>query len=184
MDTGRPVSMPGLRSARLEFRPLTAKDFDLVARLSSDPRVMAPLGGTLSATESRAWLERQLEHFRAHGYGRYVVTRDAQFVGFVGLSRTDFERGIVPGIEIAWRLAFEQWGHGYATEAARTAIEEGFSRFEIEEVIAVASVDNLRSRSVMVRLGMTYSPSDTFGHPRLSADDPLRRHVVYRLLRR
>ncbi len=177
------MSIPKLRSARLELRPLTAQDFDLVAQLSSDPRVMEPLGGLLSAAESAAWLERQLAHFRAHGYGRYVVTRGSEFVGLVGLSRADFERGIVPGIEIAWRLAFEHWGHGYATEAAQAVIEEGFSSFELAEVIAVTSIDNRRSRRVMERLGMTHSASDTFDHPLLSAADPLRTHVVYRLPR-
>ena len=177
------TSVSRLRSARLDLRALTEADLDLVRALSHDPRVMMPLGGLLNADESAAWLERQLLHFREHGYGRYVVTRDAKFVGLVGLSRTDFDCGLVPGVEIAWRLAFDHWGHGYATEAARAAIQEGFSRFELPEVIAVTSINNLRSRNVMARLGMTFSSGDTFQHPRLPAGDPLRCHVVYRLPR-
>ena len=177
------MSDPGLRTARLALRPLTASDLELVQTLSRDPRVMAPLGGPLEGPEAAAWLERQLVHFREHGYGRYVVTLGAAFVGFVGLTRTDFERGIVPGVEIAWRLAFEHWGRGYATEAARAAIDEGFDLFRLPEIIAVTSVHNLRSRAVMVRLNMTHAPSDRFDHPLLPETDPLRRHVVYRLRR-
>jgi len=177
------MASPRLRTARLELRPLTASDLDLVHDLSRDPRVMARLGGPLLAAESGAWLDRQLAHFREHGYGRYVVTREARVVGLVGLSRTDFDGAIVNGVEIAWRLAFEHWGYGYATEAARAAIEEGFSDFDLEEVIAVTSVDHSRSRAVMERLGMIHSPSDSFDHPRLPVGDPLRRHVVYRLPR-
>jgi len=177
------TSVSRLRSARLDLRALTEADLDLVSALSRDPRVMMPLGGLLNADESAAWLERQLRHFHEHGYGRYVVTRDAEFVGLVGLSRTDFDRGLVPGVEIAWRLAFHHWGHGYATEAAHAAIQEGFSRFDLPEVIAVTSTNNLRSRSVMTRLGMTFSPGDTFEHLRLPEGDPLRCRVVYRLLR-
>jgi len=177
------VSRTGLRSARLQLRPLLASDLGLVCTISRDPRVMAPLGGTLSEVQSAAWLERQLAHFRVHGYGRYVVLREAAFVGLVGLSQTDFARGIVPGVEIAWRLAFDHWGQGYATEAASAAIAEGFASFDLQEVIAVTSVDNRRSRAVMERLRMTHSPNDTFDHPLLPEGDPLRRHVVYRLRR-
>jgi len=173
-----------LRSARLQLRPLTASDLALVHALNGDPRVMTPLGGPLSpAAAVSAWLERQIAHFEAHGYGRYVVSRGREFVGLVGLSRTDFESGIVPGVEIAWRLAFEHWGRGYATEAARAAIEEGFAHYRLDEVIAVTSVGNLRSRRVMTRLGMTHSERDSFDHPKLATGDPLRRHVVYRLSR-
>ena len=171
-----------LRSARLELRPLTANDLPLVQALN-DPRVMATLGGSLSVAECSAWLARQLAHFEAHGYGRYVVSHEGECVGFVGLSLTDFERGLVPGIEVAWRLAFAHWGRGFATEAARATIDEGFQRFGLSEVIAVTSVDNWRSRRVMDRLGMTHSPSETFEHPELPEGDPLRRHVVYRLSR-
>jgi RimJ/RimL family protein N-acetyltransferase len=178
-----PHQLVALRTARLELRPLLASDLDLVRRLSSDPRVMTSLGGTLSSLQSAAWLERQLAHFRDHGYGRYVVSRETEVVGMVGLSRTDFEHGLVPGVEIAWRLSFEHWGHGYATEAARAAIEEGFSKFALPEVIAVTSIDHHRSRAVMERLKMTHSPKDTFDHPLLAEGHPLRCHVVYRLPR-
>jgi RimJ/RimL family protein N-acetyltransferase len=96
------------------------------------------------------------------------------------LSRYDLDRGIVPGVELAWRLAFDQWGNGYATEAARAVIEHGFSHTQLDEIIAVTNIDNERSRRVMVRLGMLYSPQDTFEHPLLPVGD-LRTHVVYRL---
>jgi RimJ/RimL family protein N-acetyltransferase len=175
--------MNELHTARLALRPLRADDLDRVMTLAADPRVMATLGGPLSAAESRTWLDRQLAHIDEHGYGRCVVTRGGEFVGLVGLSRADFDRGIVPGIEVAWRLAFAHWSRGYATEAARAVIDEGFTRFNLSEVIAVTSVDNARSRGVMDRLGMLHSPNEDFDHPLLAASDPLRRHVVYRLRR-
>lgn len=101
----------------------------------------------------------------------------------VGLSRFDFDRGLVPGIEVAWRLAFTHWSRGYATEAARAIIDQGFTRFDFSEVTAVTSADNARSRRVMTRLGMLHSPYEGFDHPLLPEGDPLRRHVVCRLLR-
>ena len=177
------AAMTTLCTERLELRPLTAQDLGQVIALGTDPRVMAPLGGPLTAFESRTWLEHQLEHLSEHGYGRQVVTCEGQFVGLVGLSRRDFDRGIVPGIEVAWRLAFDHWGHGYATEAARAVLDQGFTHFDLREVIAVTTVGNQRSLSVMLRLGMLPSPVDTFDHPLLPEGDPLRKHLVYRLSR-
>jgi RimJ/RimL family protein N-acetyltransferase len=175
--------MTPLCTARLELRPLTAGDLEHVVQLGADPRVMAPLGGPLTALESRAWLEHQLTHLADHGYGRQVVTCGGEFVGLVGLSRRDFDRGVVPGIEVAWRLAFAHWGHGYATEAAFAVIEQGFRHFDLNEVIAVTSTENWRSRRVMERLGMQASPAEDFDHPLLPEGDPLSAHVVYRLRR-
>jgi RimJ/RimL family protein N-acetyltransferase len=39
----------------------------------------------------------------------------------------------------------------------------------------------LRSRKVMERLGMRYSPEDDFDHPLVPSGHRLRRHVLYRL---
>jgi ribosomal-protein-alanine N-acetyltransferase len=170
-----------LYTERLEMRPLCADDIERVTGLAADPRVMALSGGPRSAAESRAWLDRQLAHLDEHGYGRYALIREAEFVGCVGLMRDDFERGLVPGVEVAWHLHFAHWHQGYATEAARAVIEQGFRQFALPEVVAVTSVDNARSRRVMERLGMLRSPQDDFDHPLHPEGDPLRRHVVYRL---
>lgn len=175
--------MTVLYTSRLELRPLRADDIEQVTTLFADPRLMAPLGGTRCAADSEAWLDRQISHTQEHGYGRCAVLRNREFVGCVGLTRTDFDRGIVPGIEVAWHLAFARWHQGYATEAARAVIEHGFTKFDLPEVIAVTNVDNTRSRRVMDRLGMQYSPKEDFEHPLLTEGHPLRRHVVYRLWR-
>ena len=177
----RILPMIALETSRLMLRPVVASDLRVVCELGADPRVMSSLGGTLSPGQCEAWLARQLDHWLAHGYGRYWVGLGEQCVGFVGLSRADFERGIVPGVEVAWRLAFGEWGKGYATEAARAVIEQGFSSIGLAAVIGVTSVDNWRSRRVMDRLGTLHSPRETFEHPSLPEGDPLRRHVVYRL---
>jgi RimJ/RimL family protein N-acetyltransferase len=176
--------MNELRTPRLTLRALRADDAAVTAALAADARVMNSLGGPLSQDESGAWLERQLAHWQNHGYGRYLVTRGDDFVGFVGLSRFDLDRGIVDSVEVAWRLAFEHWHQGYATEAARAVIEHGFSSLGLGEIIGVTSAKNARSRRVMDRLGMQHALRESFEHPRLSPGDPLRTHVVYRLTAR
>ncbi len=162
---------------------MTSDDLDVVDVLGADPRVMTSLGGVLTAEKSAAWLARQLTHWSEHGFGRYAVEREGVVVGFVGLSRTDFDAGFLPAVEVAWRLVFEHWGKGYATEAARAVLRDGFGRLGLNEIIGVTTPGNGRSRRVMDRLGMVHTPGDTFDDPRVREGAPLRLHVVYRLLR-
>jgi RimJ/RimL family protein N-acetyltransferase len=86
-----------------------------------------------------------------------------------------------PCVEVGWRLAFEHWGHGYATEAARLALGYGFGTVALQELVSYTSTTNRRSRAVMERLGMRRDPADDFDYPRLPEGHPLRPHVLYRL---
>jgi RimJ/RimL family protein N-acetyltransferase len=87
----------------------------------------------------------------------------------------------MPCVELGYRLAFDHWGRGYATEGARAAIAFGFATVGLFEIVAMAAVGNERSRRVMARVGMTRNVTDDFDHPNIVAGHPLRRHVLYRL---
>ncbi len=56
-------------------------------------------------------------------------------------------------VEVGWHLHPDSWGHGYATEAARTVIDRGFSA-GVPEVYAVVRPGNQPSMAVCRRLGM------------------------------
>ena len=57
-------------------------------------------------------------------------------------------------VEVGWHLHPDAWGRGLATEAARAVIAYGFS-LGLPEIYAVVRPDNVRSRAVCGRLGMT-----------------------------
>jgi ribosomal-protein-alanine N-acetyltransferase len=78
-------------------------------------------------------------------------------------------------------VAFEHWGHGDATEAARLALGYAFRTLALSDVVSFTAVRNHRSRSVMERLGMRRNPADDFAYPSFPEEHPLRRHVLYRL---
>jgi RimJ/RimL family protein N-acetyltransferase len=84
-------------------------------------------------------------------------------------------------VEVGWRLAFEHWGHGYATEAARLALGYGFGTLALSEIVSFTSATNHRSRAVMERLGMRRDPAEDFDYPGMPKGHPLQRHVLYRL---
>ena len=89
-----------------------------------------------------------------------------------------FEAFFTPCVEIGWRLARAHWGKGYATEGARAALDFGFEKLGLEEILSFTTTTNLRSRRVMERIGMTRRAEEDFDHPNLPEGHPLRRHVL------
>jgi RimJ/RimL family protein N-acetyltransferase len=174
-----------LRTARLLLRGWRDEDLPAFAALNADPRVMEFLPRPLDRGESDARAVRIRDHFAQHGFGLWAVEVPGiePFIGFVGLSVPTFEAHFTPCVEVGWRLAWPFWGHGYATEAARAALNFGFQNLVLNKIVSFTVPANLRSRRVMERIGMTHVPGDEFDHPLLRADHPLRRHVLYRISR-
>jgi RimJ/RimL family protein N-acetyltransferase len=177
---------PRLRTPRLELRRWTDADREPFAALNADPRVMEHFPASLTRSESDALVDRIEAGFAEHGFGLWAVEVLASgggvgFVGFVGLTVPTFTAHFTPAVEVGWRLAAHAWGRGYATEAARAALDYGFGVVGLAEVVSMTSTTNLASQRVMQRLGMTRDPADDFDHPRLPVGHRLRRHVLYRL---
>ncbi|MEX2288063.1 MAG: GNAT family N-acetyltransferase [Planctomycetaceae bacterium] len=172
-----------LRTHRLLLRRWLPEDRAPFAAMNTDPRVAEFLPSTLSRPESDASTEQIEQHFDRHGFGLWAVEifGIAPFAGFVGLSVPRFESHFTPCVEVGWRLAPEYWGRGYATEAARAALEFGFGKLRLDEIVSFTVPENLRSRRVMERIGMSHNPDDDFDHPALPNGHRLRRHVLYRL---
>lgn len=57
-------------------------------------------------------------------------------------------------VEIGWHLHPDSWGHGYATEAARSVLAHGFEA-GLPEILAVTHLDNGPSQAVCRKLGMS-----------------------------
>jgi RimJ/RimL family protein N-acetyltransferase len=175
--------MKELRTARLVLRRWRMADREAFARLNADPIVIDHLHGAMSRDESDAFAGRLDAGFDQHGYGVWAVELPGAnpFIGYTGLALPAFEAHFMPAIEVGWRFAYEHWGHGYATEAARAAVADGFTRVGLSEIVSFTVPANVRSRRVMERTGMTHDPADDFDHPSFPVGHRLRRHVLYRL---
>ncbi len=172
-----------LETPRLRLRPWRESDLAPFAALNADPEVMAHFPATQSREESDASARRVMAAIASRGWGFWALEEigGEPFVGFTGLSQPPFEAHFTPCVEIGWRLARHAWGRGYATEAARAALAFGFGELALGEIVAFTATSNARSQAVMARLGMRRDGE--FDHPRLAADCPVRRHVLYRLAR-
>jgi RimJ/RimL family protein N-acetyltransferase len=148
-----------LKTDRLLLRSWRVDDRDAFAALNADPEVMHDLGGPLTRRASDAKLERYRATFEQHGFSRWAIEDGhGAFVGYAGVKPAAFDHPLAPHFEIGWRLARPAWGKGYATEAARAALDDVFTRVGLDEVLAYTAIDNLRSQAVMERLGLRRDP--------------------------
>jgi RimJ/RimL family protein N-acetyltransferase len=179
------MSVSPLRTERLILRQWRDADLEPLAAMSADPEVMALLPGPIDRARAEAAVARWSEHIAEHGFGFWALEAPglADFIGIAGLAPIRYQAHFTPAVEIGWRLARPHWGRGYATEAARAALEFGFGRLDLAEITANTTPMNHRSRAVMARLGMRRNVRDDFDHPLVPEGNRLRRHVLYRLSR-
>jgi len=139
--------------------------------------------GPMPRSDSDAWVARINDAWATNGYGLWAVhvVGGPAFVGFVGLADAQFEAHFTPAVEVGWRLARQSWGHGFATEGARAALQFGFREAKLPEILTFTAATNIRSRAVMERLGMRRDPAEDFEHPSVPEGHPVRPHVLYRL---
>jgi len=180
MQTNLPAQ--SLRTERLLLRRWQDRDLEPFAALNNDPEVMRFFPSTIDRLQSQAIIERTEKSFSENGYGLWAVEEQASgdFIGFVGLASPRFEATFTPCVEVGWRLAQKFWGKGYAQEAARAAMKDGFDRLGLAEIVSFTATINLPSIKVMERLQMTRDHQNDFMHPNLAADSPLALHVLYR----
>jgi RimJ/RimL family protein N-acetyltransferase len=166
-----------MRTERLLLRPFTDADLPLYADLNADPRVADWLGGPIDRAASDAIAAWANERWASDRLGLLAVERiaDGAFLGMCGLHR---QSSRPQDVEVGWRLAFEHWGHGYATEAGRAWIAYGFTELGLDRIISMTDADNVRSLAVMRRLGLTYLENDVITDNGVTFDS-----VIYAITR-
>lgn len=176
---------PALLTDRLKLRRWNAADREPFAELNCDPEVMQYLRGPLDRVASDDFIDRIESGFDELGYGLWAlqVRSNGEFIGFTGLVRQSFQAHFTPAVEVGWRLSRAAWGHGYATEAGRAALDFAFGVLGLDEVVSITTETNEPSQAVMRRLGMSRDPADDFAHPLLPEGHPLRPSVLHRLTR-
>jgi ribosomal-protein-alanine N-acetyltransferase len=175
-----------LRTERLILRPWTEADRAPFAAMNADPEVRRFFSSLQTRAESDKSADFLAGQFERTPYGPWAVEipGEAAFAGFVGPWETPPDVRPHGAVEIGWRLARAFWGRGYATEAARAALDFVFREEYLDAIVAFVVPANAASRAVMQRIGLREDPAASFEHPRVPAGHPWRRHLLYRLARR
>jgi [ribosomal protein S5]-alanine N-acetyltransferase len=152
-----------LETARLTLRPLRDEDLDELCLLLGDRDALALWGEPLDREAARQWIERNKERYRADGFGRCAVVLYATgaLVGDCGLHRTVVED--VSEVELGWIVARTYWGKGIATGAARAWRDYAFTRLGLDRIVSMITEQNIASRRVAEKLGMTVERTAVWG---------------------
>jgi RimJ/RimL family protein N-acetyltransferase len=148
-----------LETERLALRRFREDDADNLFHLDSDPEVMRFLsGGTPTPRDviETDILPRFLHYddaWPAFGFWAAIGKASGGFLGWFSFRLSD---GAHPReATLGFRLRKDAWGRGYASEGARALIRLGFTELGVQRVVATTYQDNLASRCVMEKAGMT-----------------------------
>ena len=179
------MACPVIETERLWLREWRDTDVEVFAAINADPVVMEFFPEPYPEERTRRFVDLIRTRWRELGYSLWAVERkdSGRIIGYVGLWPATFPAHFTPAVEVGWRLAADQWGHGYATEGARAALEYAFGMLAFEEVVSFTSTINVRSWRVMERLGMLRDAAGDFENPNVPEGHSTRPHVLYRIRR-
>lgn len=146
-----------LETPRLHLREFVAGDWPAVLAYQSDPRYLRYYEWTDRSPEDvRRFVGMFIDQQRQEPRTRFqlaVTLRDGgRLIGNCGVRLA--AAGAHEG-EIGYELAPDEWGKGYATEAARAIVRFGFEELGLHRIAAWTVADNTGSARVLQKLGMT-----------------------------
>jgi RimJ/RimL family protein N-acetyltransferase len=146
---------PVIETERLTLRKFTIDDVDAVFAIIGDAETMKYYPQRFSRDDAVGWVEKILERYRRDGFGFYAVTLkgSSDVIGDCGLLRQEVEGDSL--LEVGYHFRRDCWGRGYATEAAKHCMAYAFEQLGASKVVSLIRPENVPSRRVAERNGMT-----------------------------
>ncbi len=146
-----------LETERLRLRRLDHGDADFIVELLNEPSFLRFIGdkGVRTREDALRYLDTgPLASYQKHGFGLYGVAlrESGELLGICGLIRRD----TLPDVDVGFAFVPRAWSQGYAMEAARATLREGWEAFDLKRIVAITSPDNVASIRLLERLGFRY----------------------------
>lgn len=151
-----------IETSRLVLRLPQAEDTEALIEIHHDPQaVKYVVFGTAPGGITAAWrnIAMMLGHWQLRGYGQWTVIEKAsgEVIGRVGLWHPEGW----PGIDLGWIIRRSRWNNGFATEAARAALDWTWQHIDTAHVISVIQPDNAASIRVAEKIGERFERKDS-----------------------
>lgn len=146
-----------LHTPRLRLRPFEATDIEGIRALANDVEVARNtlnLPHPYEVDHARDWIASQPGQLEREEAVTYAVTlrEGGALIGAVGLIlEIENDRA-----ELGYWIGRDQWGRGYATEAARAVVAWGFGTLGLHRIHASHFPRNPASGRVLRKLGMRH----------------------------
>ena len=153
------MSLRILHTDRLTLRPPVPADAADIHRLAGDRRIASTTSSIphpYKRAAAEAWIRSIADGAAA---GRHVYAMVVEDSGeLVGVASLMLERDRPIG-NLGYWVGVPYWGRGYATEAARELIRDGFAELGLTEIQAIHMSRNPASGRVLEKLGMIHCGS-------------------------
>lgn len=145
-----------IETPRLILRDFVPGDWKAVHEYASDPQVVryVPWGpNTVPQTKSFIRMARKWDREKPRKqYDLAIVLRsENRLIGAIGIQ---IQSAIHRKAYLGYCLNRKYWGKGYATEAAKSLVEFGFSRLRLHRICATCNARNKASARVLIKVGM------------------------------
>jgi RimJ/RimL family protein N-acetyltransferase len=152
-----------LCTERLGFRLWREDDFELALGLWGDLAVsrLIDARGQLSRDQVRQKLQQEIATEAAYGvqYWPIFLLSTGEHIGCCGLRPYDLAQGIY---EIGFHIRSQQWGHGFASEAAHRVFRFAFDDLATNAIFAGHNPHNEASRKLLEKLGFRYTHDEYY----------------------
>jgi len=144
-----------LETTRLALRNFSPDDAEALGLVLSDPETMRFYPAPFDRVGVEQWISRNMRRYAENGHGLWAVVlkSSGELIGDCGLTVQDLDD--VHEIEIGYHVRRDLWGQGLATEAARACRDYGFAQLPVERIISLIRPENVGSRRVAEKNGMT-----------------------------
>jgi [ribosomal protein S5]-alanine N-acetyltransferase len=151
-----------LETPRLILRPFTIEDLDRMAELMANKDFMRFSMGPLTREKVQDFLDKVIgwDCDGLPSQFAMIIRSSSALAGYCGFFHHEVDGKME--IEIGYRLDSNFWNRGLTTEAARAVRDHGFRDLKLDYVISLIHPENVPSRRVAEKNGMTLERETTF----------------------
>ncbi|HYP22566.1 MAG TPA: GNAT family N-acetyltransferase [Actinomycetota bacterium] len=152
-----------LETERLILRPFALDDLDELAPILGDAETMQYYPAPFTRERSRQWIVWNLANYRDHGHGLWVLEsrETGELLGDCGLIPQTIDGR--KEVEVGWHVKKTHWSRGLATEAGAACRDHAFGELGLTRLISLIRPENVPSRRVAEKLGMTIEKEISHG---------------------